>query len=205
MPIVSLLNTRKWSKGKTYIDFEYDFRNKTMAQLTTDWWIERTSWSTQISSEWIKATSFQYMYNYLPDLQQALQDANIITMKTWHYNWWTSAWYYCDAWVWVWEDSYKADGARLAINYNSIRGSANAHISNLINYTFSAWNMPVWNYESTIVINKQTKQLSVTVWTYYTNTISIPDEQLSSIDTYNLFTVIYWQSAYTRKVSIKTE
>lgn len=203
MPIVNLLNTHTWHQGKTYIDFEYDFRNKTMAQLTADWWIERTPWSTQISSQWIKASSYQYMYNYLPDLQQALKDANIITLKTRYYNWWVSSWYYCDGGVWVSNISAPAGGARVFITWNYTAASVGSW--NLIQYSYSAWTVPVWDYEITLIINKITKQLSLDISNFYTNTATIPDDQIPSLDTYDLFDVIYWQSAYTRKVSIKTE
>ena len=203
MPIVNLLNTHTWHQGKTYIDFEYDFRNKTMAQLTADWWIERTPWSTQISSQWIKASSYQYMYNYLPDLQQALQDANIITLKTRYYNWWVSSWYYCDGGVWVSNISSPAGGAKVFITWDYTAASVSSW--NLIRYSYSAWTVPVWDYEITLIINKTTKQLSLNIPNFYTNTVTIPDEQIPSLDTYDLFDVTYWQSAYTRKVSIKTE
>lgn len=149
--------------GEVY-EYSYDFRNKTLAWIQSDWWSLNTTSSVSVDSNWIRRSVSDWgrLYRTLPSLSSANRIVYNAQIKSnwwwyWHYNriWDLASWWGISDATGLYSNDTKISIQLLdvATDYNVSISSGTYTVSmdfdlknKLITYTFS-WK---WTYTKTL-------------------------------------------------------
>ena len=163
--------------------YSYDFRNKSISQIQSDWWVTR-EWSYSAGSSWIY-TSRDTVIWFPVDCSNATK----ITM-TWTANAsnTTTSWFSIglmttvttqtsDAWIWLY-GTFNSPSWAVSVYSNWSRANWN-----------DIWAIRPWTYTATVVIDLLNKTISWSVPNKWTSTLSLTDAQVSAIKSMKWFNI----------------
>lgn len=188
MPIINMV----YKKKKKFV-YEYDFANKSVAQIKNDWWSMKTE-SATFGNEWIKYSGWNDLYVQPIWMVEALDNAKKITLKNTHtqyVNRDVALCYNKDAGNRYW---YNGDASVL------IYQVWNSEISRVRMPWVSSWTV----YTATCIIDLVNKTTTIDYWGLYSNTVSLTDSQITTITSMNYLWYIL-ENNWLRKISIEIE
>lgn len=150
--------------------YTYDFRNKTVQNLTDDWWTYVSS--ATVNANWITFSSWNAIFNQPSWLQAKMANAErLVLVYTMSYN----GWYGSTAGLTLsansgqntWETWLFLDHLYYAASINNSSLVQNSH-----------WSLS-WDFTNTVDYDFVNKKCSVSFPWIYTNTFSITDSQIS--------------------------
>ena len=155
--------------------FSYDFRNKSVSQIQSDWWVTR-DWSYSTGSSWIY-TSRDVVIWFPVDCSNATK----ITI-TWTANSARASYWWFNIWLTTTVTTQTSDAGF------GLYGTANnpsSAVTVYSNWSRSNWNdiwvIRPWTYTATVVIDLLNKTISWSVPNIWTSTLSLNNTQVSAI------------------------
>lgn len=191
-------------------EYSYDFRNKSVSQIKSDWWVIKQweSWCT-INSSWLqRPTKWQWDANklkvYYPlTLTWAtyikFEYVTSLTAQSWANGWW----------MWIWDSSVWEINLYSSIIWTTASWYTNAWSISTRSWSNKySWAASTWTWTMTVECDIANKIAYLTKTWQSRISLSITDSDISYILWSNSFMQNIWHdigSQYTQSVYIKIE